>query len=77
MKTFQKVSVDGIHVCGNWRAEHALIRVLGLILLVGNGVYIADVMAGLCSNLQRICWCFYVHIAECRTRIMDSCGIDW
>ena len=53
-EAFKKMIVGGIYECVNWRAEHALVHVLQLSLCVGYDMYVAGVMSGLCSNMQRV-----------------------
>ena len=73
----KEAGVDGICECGYWRAEHALVHVLELVLFVGNGVYVSDLVNGLHSYFQRICWYLKVQVVECRVCVVDGCGINW
>ena len=64
LEDFKNMFVDAVYECGNCQVEHALLHVLQLILVVGYGVHIADVIGSLCSNIHCVCWYLQVQVVE-------------
>ena len=73
----EETIVDGTCECGYWRAEHAPVHVLELILCVRNCVHVAGLVNGLHPNFQRVCWYLKVQVVERCGYVVDGRGIDW